>query len=86
MEVAPVPEGGEHRILTAHRCLDGGDVKDVSLDDRQSRMVDLEPGRISNQRRDGVAALQGPRDELKAGTAGRAHNQDPRGRATSSPT
>ena len=43
MEVLLVPEGGKHRFLTAHRCLDGTLVEHITLNDRQLRMVDLKP-------------------------------------------
>jgi hypothetical protein len=38
-----VAKGGNDCLLTAHRCLYGGMVEHITLNDRQLRMVDLKP-------------------------------------------
>jgi hypothetical protein len=36
-----VAQGGQHRFLTAHCCIDGSLVEDITLNDRELRMIDL---------------------------------------------
>lgn len=66
IEPALVPQGGEDGVLASHGGFEGTVVEHVSLRDGDALVLHSETGRIANERRDLMAAVEGLGDELTA--------------------
>jgi hypothetical protein len=74
---APVPERTQDGFLPAHGRLDGRVIEDIAFGDAQIGMLDFQPGRVADERRDLMALGERLLDQLPARPAGRADDQQP---------